>query len=185
MKRVRCLDGLKMVVVGGIYSPNHYPSCCCWWAHRTVRLCTGHSIIHCPVGAMSADHWSLERLTVEVVCPLAAPDSPVRSDISYCLLTSDSQTDAQSTVGEVDRCSMVSPDSPVVHQTVWWFLVDERWENSRPASSWGAPARAQDNIWCTIGCNNSVLLQTCRIAPRSFSLYVFMYLRKISTRQTS
>jgi hypothetical protein len=42
------------------------------------------------------------------------PDSPVRSDITNCLLTSDGQTVAQLTVVEVDRCSVVSPDSPMI-----------------------------------------------------------------------
>jgi hypothetical protein len=31
---------------------------------------------------MSADRWGLERLTVEVLCPLAAPDSSMRSDFA-------------------------------------------------------------------------------------------------------
>jgi hypothetical protein len=47
-----------------------------------VRWCTGHGIVHCPVRATSANRWGLERLTVEVICPLAAPDSPVRSDFA-------------------------------------------------------------------------------------------------------
>jgi hypothetical protein len=46
-------------------------------AHRTVRWCTGHGNVHCPVRATSVDRYSLERLTVEVICPLAAPDSLV------------------------------------------------------------------------------------------------------------
>jgi hypothetical protein len=75
-----------MVVVGGIYSPNHYSSHCCRWTHRTERWCTEHCTIHCPVRATSADYWGLERLTVEVLCPLATPDSPVRSD--FVVLTS-------------------------------------------------------------------------------------------------
>jgi hypothetical protein len=75
-----------MVVVGGIYSPNHYSNRCYRWAHRTVRWCTGHGTVHCPVRAMSTDRWGLERLTVEVHCPLAAPDSPVRSH--FAVLTS-------------------------------------------------------------------------------------------------
>jgi hypothetical protein len=50
----------------------------CRWAHWTVRWCTGHSIVHCPVRATSADRWGLELLTVEVFCPFGAPDSPVR-----------------------------------------------------------------------------------------------------------
>jgi hypothetical protein len=55
-------------------------------AHRTVRWCTGHGTVHCPVHATSADHWGLERLTVEVLCFLVALDSPVRSD--FAVLTS-------------------------------------------------------------------------------------------------
>jgi hypothetical protein len=72
-------------------------------------------------------------------------------------------------------------DSPV-------FLVDERWENQRAASSRDALARASDSVRCATGCSNSFLLQTCRIPPSPFSLYVyvnFMHLTKISTRQTS
>jgi hypothetical protein len=46
-----------MVVVGGIYSPNRYSSCCCRWAHWTLRWCTRHSIVHCPVSAMLVDRW--------------------------------------------------------------------------------------------------------------------------------
>jgi hypothetical protein len=63
---------------------------------------------------MSANHWGLELLTIEDFCPFDAPDSPVRSDIANCLLTSNGQTAAQSTVGKVDYCSVVSQDSPVI-----------------------------------------------------------------------
>jgi hypothetical protein len=48
---------------------------------------TGHSTIHCPVRATSADRWGLELLTVEVVCPLAAPDIPVAHRTVRCILT--------------------------------------------------------------------------------------------------
>jgi hypothetical protein len=43
--------------------------------HRTLT-------VHCPVRAMSADCLGLERLTIEVICPLAAPDSPVYPDVA-------------------------------------------------------------------------------------------------------
>jgi hypothetical protein len=76
-----------MVVVGGIYSLNHYSRRCCRWAYQTVRWCTGHDIVHCPVPATSEDCWGLEWLTVEVPCPLAAPDSPVAHQIVWCVLT--------------------------------------------------------------------------------------------------
>ena len=46
-------------------------------AHRTVRWCTGHDTVQCPVRAMSAAHWGLEQLIVEVLCLLAAPESLV------------------------------------------------------------------------------------------------------------
>jgi hypothetical protein len=70
------------------------------------------------VSATSADRWGLDLLTVEVFCLLAASDSPVQSDIADYLLTSNGQIVPQSTVGEVDRCSVVSPDRTVAHQTV-------------------------------------------------------------------
>jgi hypothetical protein len=56
--------------------------------HQTIWWCTGQDIVHCPVPAMSADHWGLERLTIEVLCPLVAPDSPVAHRTVRCVLTS-------------------------------------------------------------------------------------------------
>jgi hypothetical protein len=46
-------------------------------AHRTIWWSTRHGIIQCPVRATSAARWGLERLIVEVLCLVAAPDSPV------------------------------------------------------------------------------------------------------------
>jgi hypothetical protein len=46
-------------------------------AHWTVRWCTGQGTVQCPVRATSAARWGLEGLTVEVLCLLAAPDSPM------------------------------------------------------------------------------------------------------------
>jgi hypothetical protein len=59
-------------------------------AHRTVRWCTEHAIVYCPVRATLATRWGLERLTVEVICPLAALGSPVCSN--FAALTSDLRT---------------------------------------------------------------------------------------------
>jgi hypothetical protein len=88
--------------------------------------CTGQGTVHCPVRATSARRWGLERLTVEVLCLLAAPDSPVAhwtclvsSDFLLWLLTVH-YTLLQSTIVRSDRCSVGSldtvrctPDSPV------------------------------------------------------------------------
>jgi hypothetical protein len=104
---------------GGIYSPNHYSSRCCRWAHQTVWWCTGHDTIHCPVPAMSTDRWGLERLTVEVPCPLAALDSPVRSD--FVALTSILCTftvHRSRPLGAIDRCSVGSLYMFGAHRTI-------------------------------------------------------------------
>jgi hypothetical protein len=98
----------------GIYSPNHYSSHCCRWARRTVWWCTEHDTIQCPVRATSVDCWGLERLTVEVLCPLAAPDSPVRSD--FAALTSDLRTVHCSSDIAVDHCAQLVV-APLAHRT--------------------------------------------------------------------
>jgi hypothetical protein len=103
------LDYLNGGGWGGIYSPNHYSSHCCRWH-------TGHSTVHCLVRATSADRWSLERLIVEVLCPLAAPDSSVCSD--FAVLTSNMHTVHCSSDIAVDRCSVGSPDMSGAHRTV-------------------------------------------------------------------
>jgi hypothetical protein len=46
-------------------------------AHRTVWWCIGHGTVQCPVRATSAARWGLERLTIEFLCLVVAPDSPV------------------------------------------------------------------------------------------------------------
>jgi hypothetical protein len=180
-----------MVVVGGIYSPNHYSCRCCRWAHRIVRWCTGHCIVQCPVSATSADRWGLERLTVEVFYLLGALDSPVAHRTVRCILTLQAdfwllccrlrRSQHSRPLGEVDRWSIVSSYSQVAHRTVRWILVDRHWENPRAASSRGAPARTPVSVRCATGYTNCVLLQSNRIPPRSLSLYVcvnFMHLIK-------
>jgi hypothetical protein len=63
---------------------------------------SGHNTVHCPMRVTSNDHWGLELLTIEVVYPFGAPDSPVRSDDAVCLLTSDA-----SDYCEVDRSRLL------------------------------------------------------------------------------
>jgi hypothetical protein len=105
------LDGLNGGGLGGIYSPNHYSSRCCRWR-------TGHDTVQCPVCAMSAARWGLERFTVEVLCLVATSDSPVthqtcpvRPDIAA--LTSDR---ALFTFA-VDRCTQVIV-APLAYRTL-------------------------------------------------------------------
>jgi hypothetical protein len=77
-----------MVVVGGIYSPNHYSSR--WLSSLSTGTSdspvrTGHCTVHCSVCAMSVDHRGLEQSTVDFAYPYGAPDSPVRPDVADCL----------------------------------------------------------------------------------------------------
>jgi hypothetical protein len=115
-----------MVVIGGIYSLNHYSG------HWLTVLSMGtpdspvvhrHSTIHCPVSATSADCWGFKLLTIEVFYPFATLDSPVRPVIVDCLLTSGTVDCARSRAVDhwaklvVARCligqSGGTPDGPV------------------------------------------------------------------------
>jgi hypothetical protein len=171
--KVGKLGWLEWRWLGGIYSLQ--PLLSRWLtlmllAHRTVRWCTGHDTVHCSVSATSVDRWGLELLTVEVFYPLAAPDSPVAHRTVRCVLTlqfwlltstpSTVPSSAQSTIGEVDRCSIGSQDSLVPHRTVRWILAEWLWENPRAASLRGASAWAPDSVRCATGCTISCMLQT-------------------------
>jgi hypothetical protein len=71
--------------------------------------------IHCPVRATSADRWGLD-FCIEVLCPFATPDSPVRSD--FAVLTSDLRTVHCSSDIAVDRWAQLTVAS-LAHRTVW------------------------------------------------------------------
>jgi hypothetical protein len=117
-------------------------------AHQTVRWCTRQGIVHYPVPATSADRWGLKRLTIEVLCPLAAPDSPVahqtcpvRTD--FAALTSDFCTvhfycSHSRPLSTGDRYSIGTPDMSGAHRTVRWIITSVSRENPRAASWWGA-----------------------------------------------
>jgi hypothetical protein len=55
-----------MEVVGGIYGPNHYSSCCCRWrteqsSGAPVGHCSLSGVCHAstPLGFAAVDYWSL------------------------------------------------------------------------------------------------------------------------------
>jgi hypothetical protein len=81
MWRGESLDGLNGGGWGVFIAPTTIPVV-------AVDGHTRHGTVHCPVHATSADHWGLEWLTVEVLCPLAAPDSLVAHRAVRCVLTS-------------------------------------------------------------------------------------------------
>jgi hypothetical protein len=73
--------------------------------------------LHCSLSGAChvADRWGSERLIVEVLCPLVAPDSPVRSD--FAVLTSHLCTVHCSSVSTIDRWAKLTI-APLAHRTV-------------------------------------------------------------------
>jgi hypothetical protein len=153
-------------------------------AHQTVRWCTGQGTVHCPVRATSAHRWGLERLTVEVLCLLAAPDTPMCSD--FAALTSNLSTvhfyyTPQSTVGAVNRCSVGSPDMSGAHRTVRRIIVE--WLSEKPKSGQlgRCSAWAPDTVRCATGCTIYSLCSKLCWFPNltSFLVYVELYAPEI------
>jgi hypothetical protein len=112
-----------MVVVGGIYSPNHHSSrwlFCLLTGSPDSLVPTRHYTVHSSVCATLADRWGLELLTVEFNRPCGASDSPVAHRTVRCDLTSQVASDLLTlqTAVAVDHWQsrpllVDSPDSPV------------------------------------------------------------------------
>jgi hypothetical protein len=120
------LDGFEWGGWGVFIAPNHFLAVgcfCCRWAHRTVRWCTRHGTVHCPVRATLAIRYGLEQLTVGIFCIQAASDSsvahwtcPVTSDfaaLNFARHCSSLYTSAVDRWHAGSRCSTGSPDSLV------------------------------------------------------------------------
>jgi hypothetical protein len=155
-----------MVVVGSIYSPNHYSRCCCRWhtgqsggapdiTSFTVRCLPRQQT----VGVWS--DWPLKSIVLlrhrTVRCVLTS---------LLWLLTSVLYTfycSPQSTVG----CSWsllccltghvrYTPDSPMNYSGATQ-------KNPRETSSWGCSALAPDSVWCPTGSTSACLCsKLCR-----------------------
>jgi hypothetical protein len=153
---VAMLGWLEWRWLGVFIASNHFlpVGWLCWrWAQRTVRWCTGHCTVHCPVRATSAGCWGLELLTVEVLYPLAAPDSPVHSDFVDWLWLLTVRLYYSRLLGEVDRCSVGAPDNPVNYSR-----RAMRKPESGQFTRWSA--RAPDIVRCATSCTYSCMLQT-------------------------
>jgi hypothetical protein len=116
-EKCRTLGWLEWWWLGGIYSPNHYSSRCCRWAHQIVRWCTGQGLftVWClprqqTVGVWSS--WLLKSfvLLLHRTCPVHSNFQLAHYSPFYC--------SRQSTVGASDRCSVGAPDMFGAHRTV-------------------------------------------------------------------
>jgi hypothetical protein len=147
-----------MVVVGGIYSPNHYSS-------RWMGLLSTSA----PDTALFIVRCLPRQLIVRIRSswPLNSPVLVAHQTVR-CNLTSLTVFDLLTlqTVA-VDRCSWA-------HQTVRWFLAEKCCVFSRAVNSSDAPAWALDIVRCTAGWYNLDLPHTYRIGPRViFLVYVY------------
>jgi hypothetical protein len=143
MQCVECLDGWSGGGWGVFIALNHQPTVgggCCRWAHRTIR-CASH--VTQPLGFWS--FWPLEALSSSGTgqsgaasdrhcsvsgAPLTGGSGSART-VLHC--SSDLQL-LQATVTWSSRCSAVTPNSPVAHQTVWWIIAERALRNPRVAS---------------------------------------------------
>jgi hypothetical protein len=94
--------------------------------HQTLHCSlSGECHVSQPLGFGAVDHWSLLS-SCGTRQSGGTPDSSVWPIVADCLLTYGNADCVRSRA--VDRCSVVSPDSPVAHRTIRWIWVDERWE---------------------------------------------------------
>jgi hypothetical protein len=146
-------------------------------AHQTVRWCTRQGIVHYPMPATSADRWGLKRLTIEVLCLLAAPDMSGAYWLccfDFWLLHCALLLFTQSTVehrwpllhwhtGHV-RCT---PDSPMNYNEC--LLGKPESGQLMRCSAW-----APDSVRCTTGITISSLFSNHWWVPNSISFLVYV-----------
>jgi hypothetical protein len=142
----------------GIYSPNHYSS---RWltllstgtpdspmVHRTALF-----TIWCVPRQPTVGVWSCRSLKSSVLLRHRTVRCNLTLQTVFWLLRRRlRRSQCSRPLGEVDRCSVVSPNSMVAHRTVRWIIVDERRGFPRADCSRSAPARALDTLWCVAGC---------------------------------
>jgi hypothetical protein len=140
------------------------------WAHRTVRWCNGHSTVHCPVSATSADRWGLELLTVEVVCPLGAPDNSVCNGHStvHCPVSATSADRwGLELLTVVVVCPLCAPDNSVVQRTLHCSLSGEC-HISRPLGFGAVDRWSRLSFGCT-GQSGSTPDSSCDLTSQTVS----------------
>jgi hypothetical protein len=125
-------------VVGGIYSPNHQKSR--WWrllshgAPDTVR-CASH--VTRPLDSNRWIFWHLGHRTVEWCTgqSLFTVRCAFWRCSNFCAYYSALIALCRWLLALCSRYSAGAPDSPVLHQTVWWIIVEWLPEFTKVASS--------------------------------------------------
>jgi hypothetical protein len=152
---------LEWLWLRGIYSPNHYSSRCCRWAHRTVRC-----VPRQPTVGVWND-WPLKSFVLlrhQTVWWHTGQSGALwlcTSDfwLLHCSLFLRQRSRP---LGEVDHW-------PLAHRKVRQFLVEWLWENPRAASSRGASDWAPDSVWCATGYTNTCFCsKLCRVPQLTF-----------------
>jgi hypothetical protein len=174
--------------LGDIYSSNYQNSHwegCCRWVHRIVRYATRH----CPV--RQPHHPTVRVLTVSTVGALtswgtrqsgAALDryyslsgAPSGTALTLCELSAYCSRPCsllQSTVGVVAVALLGTPDSSVLHRTVWWILAEWLWRKPE-AEEFGVDLPgAPDTVRCARAGEPSIYFAPFFLNPNFIFLLV-------------
>jgi hypothetical protein len=151
--------------------------------HRTVRWCTGHGTVQCSVRATSAARWGLERLTIEFLCLLAAPDSPVRSD--FAALTSDFCTmrfycSRSRPLAHLVVAPLADRTLSSAHRTVQWIIAGRLPEKPESGQFARCLTWRPNSVRCATGSTIASLCSKLGWVPNlilSWFVLKFMHLR--------
>jgi hypothetical protein len=148
---------LRVVVVGGIYSPQPPTSRwggCCRWAHWTVR-CAGHvtqplGFGSCrPLEALSSSGTGQSDAAPDRHCSVFVASLTLRSALPRTVAHCSSVLQLlQATVARSSRCSAGAPDSLVAHRTVRWIIAERVGKNPRVAGLGLYGPNAPDTVRC-------------------------------------
>jgi hypothetical protein len=175
----------KVVVVGGIYSPQ--PPCSRWT--RLLTMGAPDSLVRHPTGTVRCSlrrHVS-QPLGFRSGRPLeplsscgteqsgATPDSPVPSDFAALTLPHTihrGRRFCSRPLTRASRCSAGSPDSPVAHRTVRWIIAERTLKFPKVASLELYGHGAPDTVRCAIFQHTQVLLLQINCVPNLISFLV-------------
>jgi hypothetical protein len=134
----------------------------------TVR-CASH-VTQLLVGALSSCGTGQSGATPDMHCLLSG--APLTSALTSATNCSAVRGTVQSTVAPKSRCSAVTPDSPVAHQTVRWIIAERRLRNPKVKSLDLYGPGAPDIVWWHTG-HYPVAHRTVWCARTGYSLVSF------------
>jgi hypothetical protein len=147
----------------------------CRWAHRTVRCATRHCPVHQPrhptVRVRPLELWQVGspdspvvHRTGPVQCPVRflAPALTPRALFAHCSAFTGFRW---SRPLHCSRCSAGTPDSPVLHRTVWWIIAEWHFQKPEGGEFELIHPGASDTVRCARPGQPSVFFCSCLLNP--------------------